>query len=132
MMRIARFAAVGVAAALVHMGAFWAASRGLGLGDSLAWIASFLVAASAAWLLNRRFTFQDRAAQHQPREWLSYLGVAAFGAIAHFLTFHAAIAGVDLFARHPWLAIIPGSAASFAVTYVGASLFVFRSGQRPT
>jgi putative flippase GtrA len=130
MMRILRFGIVGVAGAAVHMGGFWLAQRFLGLGNSAAWILSFLAAATSTWFMNRRFTFQDRAGDNQRDEWLGYLAVAAFGAAAHFLTFHGAIRLLPLFAQHPALAIIPGSLASFIVTYAGASAFVFRKARK--
>jgi putative flippase GtrA len=127
MMRLARFGLVGVAAAGVHMGTFALLQRLFGFGNSLAWIVSFLAAASSAWLMNRRFTFKDRADARKPQEWLRYLAVASLGAAAHFAAFHGAIALSEFFARHPWLAIVPGSLASLAVTYAGASSFVFRN-----
>jgi putative flippase GtrA len=130
MMRILRFGIVGVAGAALHMGGFWLAQRFLGLGNSAAWTLSFLAAATSTWFMNRRFTFQDRANENQRDEWLGYLTVAAFGAAAHFLTFHGVIRLIPLFAQHPALAIIPGSLASFIVTYAGASAFVFRKARK--
>jgi putative flippase GtrA len=130
MIRMLRFGLVGFAGAAVHMGGFWLAQQFLGLGNSTAWSLSFLAAATSTWFMNRRFTFQDRARANQRDEWLGYLAVAAFGAGAHFLTFHGAIRLIPFFAQHPALAIIPGSLASFVVTYSGASAFVFRKARK--
>lgn len=130
MSRTIRFGLVGAAAALIHMTAFWLAQRWFGLENGPAWIVSFLAAASAAWAMNRNYTFRDRAGDGRRTEWLRYLAVAALGAAAHFLTFRATVAGVDFVASNPWLGIIPGSLASFIVTYAGASSLVFRNASR--
>jgi putative flippase GtrA len=129
-MRILRFGLVGVIGAVVHMGAFWLLQRFAGLANSPAWIIAFFVAATSTWAMNRAFTFQDRANADQTHEWLRYLAIAGAGAVAHFMAFHLAIRFVPIFAQHPALAIIPGSLASFVVTYAGASLLVFRSARK--
>lgn len=123
--RIFRFAMVGVVAAAIHMGAFEIARRWLGFGPAPGWIASFIVAATAAWLMNRRFTFRAPEGSRTSGEWLRYLGVAGAGALAHFCVFMAAVRFLPFFAAQPALAIIPGSLASLCVTYLGASLLVF-------
>ena len=128
-MRILRFGVVGVAGAAVHIGAFWLLQHLTGLGNSAAWIIAFFAAATSTWAMNRAFTFQDRASERQTAEWLLYLAIAGAGAVAHFAAFQLAILFAPLFAQHPALAIIPGSLASFTVTYAGASLLVFRSAK---
>jgi putative flippase GtrA len=128
-MRVLRFGLVGVIGAAVHMGAFWLLQRLAGLGNSVAWILAFFAAATSTWAMNRAFTFQDRTNQQQTSEWLRYIAIAGAGAVAHFAAFHLAIRFIPLFAAYPALAIIPGSLASFVVTYTGASLLVFRSAR---
>jgi putative flippase GtrA len=128
-MRVLRFCLVGVAGAAVHIGAFWLLQRLAGLGNSVAWILAFFAAATSTWAMNRAFTFQDRANEKQASEWLRYIAIAGAGAVAHFAAFHLVIRFIPLFAAYPALAIIPGSLASFVVTYAGASLLVFRSAR---
>jgi putative flippase GtrA len=130
MMRVLRFGLVGVAGAVVHIGAFWLMQHLAGLGNSPAWILAFFIAATSTWVMNRTFTFQDRANAEQAAEWLRYLAIAGGGAVAHFAAFHLAIRFLTLFAQHPALAIVPGSLASFVVTYAGASLLVFRKARK--
>jgi putative flippase GtrA len=129
-MRVLRFGLVGVAGAAVHMGVFWLLQRLAGLTNSPAWIFAFFAAATSTWAMNRAFTFQDRANVEQTTEWLRYLAIAGAGAVAHFAAFQLAIWFFLLFAEYPALAIIPGSLASFVVTYAGASLIVFRSARK--
>jgi putative flippase GtrA len=132
MMRLVCFAVVGVIGAGVHIGGFWLIQRLFGLGNTAAWIMAFMAAATSSWALNRRFTFQDRASVQRSSEWMRYLAIAGLGAIAHFATFHAVIAWFATIAQHPALAIIPGSISSLCVTYLGASLLVFRkASSRP-
>jgi putative flippase GtrA len=128
-MRVLRFGLVGVAGAAVHLGAFWLLQRLTGMGNSPAWIMAFVLAATSTWFMNRHFTFQDQASTAQTNEWLRYLGIAGLGAVAHFATFETAIRFFAFFENHPALAIVPGSLASFAVTYAGSALFVFRSAR---
>jgi putative flippase GtrA len=112
------------------MAAFEVARRWLGAGPVMSWALSFIVAATTAWAMNRRFTFQAPAEDRSPGEWLRYLTVAAAGALAHFGVFLAAVGHLAVFAAHPALAIIPGSLASLCVTYAGASLFVFATARK--
>jgi putative flippase GtrA len=123
--RVLSFAAVGVAGAGVHLAGFEFASRLLGLDASPAWLLGFILAATATWIMNRLTTFADRQSRRAPGEWVLYLGVAALGALAHFLVFRFLGSSGGLLAETPGLGIIPGSLASFAVTYVGASMLVF-------
>jgi putative flippase GtrA len=127
--RLLRFAVVGVAGAAIHMAVFEGVRRLSGLGPALSWIASFGVAATATWAMNRRFTFRARREDLSVGEWGRYLAVAGSGALAHFLVFGACVASGGIFAAAPALAIIPGSLASLCVTYAGSSLFVFASAR---
>jgi putative flippase GtrA len=129
-MRVLRFGLVGVVGAAVHIGAFWMLQRITGLDNSPAWMLAFCIAATCTWAMNRSFTFQDRASDKRATEWLRYLAIASAGAVAHFAAFLLAIRFVPFFAQHPALAILPGSLASFVVTYAGASLLVFRSARK--
>lgn len=125
MKRLIRFAMVGVAGAGVHMAGFEAANRLLGVEAARAWLVGFVLAATATWSLNRLTTFADRRSRRTPGEWALYLAVAALGAAAHFLVFRLVTTDGAWLSAVPALGIVPGSIASFAVTYVGASLLVF-------
>lgn len=127
--RILRFVLVGVAAAALHMTAFEVLRRLLLPSPSQAWLASFMIAATGAWLMNRSFTFRAAAEDRSAGEWARYLTVAALGAVAHFAAFTGAVAFFPFFAAHPALAIIPGSLASLCVTYAGSALFVFATAR---
>jgi putative flippase GtrA len=123
--RLLTFGFVGLAGAVVHMVAFEIVRRIAGTGNTGAWITSFFVAASSTWAMNRAFTFKDRQSSHRGGEWAAYVLVAGAGALAHFAVFWLATSFVGFFMRHPAMGIIPGSLASFVVTYFGASRLVF-------
>ncbi|MGL5116420.1 MAG: GtrA family protein, partial [Beijerinckiaceae bacterium] len=106
------------------------ASRFAGLDATPAWLLGFILAATATWAMNRFTTFADRRGGQVPGEWARYMAVAALGALAHFLVFRLWISAGEAFASLPALGIVPGSLASFAVTYLGASLFVFPSARK--
>jgi putative flippase GtrA len=125
--RILTFGFVGLAGAVVHMVAFEIVRRLGGTGHSTAWLLSFFVAASSTWAMNRAFTFADRRGARQSSEWAAYVLVAGAGALAHFAVFWLAVHFVGFFIRNPAMGIIPGSLASFVVTYFGASRLVFVS-----
>lgn len=125
MIRLMRFAAVGLGAAVVHMLAFEIARRTLVADRTGAWLIGFVVAAITAWALNRTVTFNDRRQHRTPRELALYLAVAGLGALAHYGVFMVTTSLLPVLANHPWLGIVPGSAASFVVTYLGASWLVF-------
>ncbi len=125
MKRILTFGFVGLAGAVVHMVAFEIVRRIGGLGNAAAWVTSFFVAASSTWAMNRAFTFADRRGAQQGGEWAAYVLVAGAGALAHFAVFWLVTGFVGFFIRQPAMGIIPGSLASFVVTYLGASRLVF-------
>jgi putative flippase GtrA len=127
--RLFRFALVGTLGAAIHMGGFELVRRLTGLSPFACWLMSFLAAATAGWWLNRRFTFQAADDGANAGEWFRYLIVAAAGAAAHAAVFLWLTRLVRVFAEMPALAIIPGSLASLAVTYVGAAVFVFASAR---
>jgi dolichol-phosphate mannosyltransferase len=125
MNRLIRFALVGVVGAGVHMASFEAANRLLGIEAAKAWLVGFALAATATWSLNRLTTFADRRSRRAPGEWALYLAIAVLGAVAHFLVFRLITTDGAWLSTVPALGVVPGSIASFAVTYVGASLLVF-------
>jgi putative flippase GtrA len=129
MKRVLLFGGVGVGGALVHMGGFKAFQAILGVGNSAAWLLAFFAAATFTWALNRTLTFADKKTANSSGEWLKYLVVAGCGAVAHFIVFAAAVGFIPVFAQNPAFAIIPGSLASFVVTYIGATLLVFRTAR---
>ena len=125
--RLIRFGAVGVVAFAIDAGTLWTAVHQFGFGLYSGRALSFVTAATVAWYLNRRFTFQDRGAigsSHQ--QWAAYLLASLTGAIANVGTYTLLVAFLPAFARAPTLAVAAGSLAGMLVNFNAYSRFVFR------
>ena len=83
-------------------------------------IASFLIAASGTWLLNRYFTFRVKH-QATRKEWLRYLGFMLLGATVNY-----GIYAFFIFIKEqPWLAVAGGSIAALGINFTMSRL-IFR------
>jgi putative flippase GtrA len=92
----------------------------------LARIISFLVAASATWLLNRRYTFEvERRPTHA--EWVRYMAFMVLGALVNYGAFAMSITVWELVRAQPWLGVAVGSIAGLGINFLTSRLLVFRS-----
>ncbi|GAA4335968.1 hypothetical protein GCM10023165_12750 [Variovorax defluvii] len=97
------------------------------LGWYAARVLSFLAAATATWLLNRRYAFAGRrSGASLAREYLGYLVTMLGGAVVNYgvyvLTLHAL--------QGPWvpaLGVALGSGAGMVLNFLSARYLVFRS-----
>lgn len=99
---------------------------GLGWNPYYARILSFLAAATATWLFNRRFTFSSDRRDNVHGEWIRYLlamiaGFAVNFAVYSFFVFHFA-----LVQRVPALCVAAGSLAGLVINYLSSRYWVFR------
>lgn len=119
------FVVAGVVGLLVDI-AVLTALRG-SLGVYRARFASFLVAATVTWLLNRHVTFAGRAATvGLLAEYLRYLGLVAGGGIVNFATYSML---AWQFPQTPVLLAVYvalGSLAGMTVNYLGTSRLLYR------
>ncbi|HWK47537.1 MAG TPA: GtrA family protein [Stellaceae bacterium] len=100
---------------------------GLGANAYAARACSFLCAASAAWYLNRRFTFRHGASDAVGVEWLRYLAVNLVGAILNLGTYAVLLSLVPT--RGPLLSILgvaAGSIAGMCSNFTLARVIVFK------
>lgn len=122
------FCAVGSAGLVVDV-AMLAIARGA-LGVYGARAVSFLAAATATWLLNRRFTFsekRDRKSHGIVGEYAHYLGIMATGGAVNYGTYSVLALNLD---QSPWALsayVAIGSFAGLAVNYLGASRWLYRT-----
>lgn len=125
-----RFSAVGVIGLAVDL-AVLAALRGA-LGVYGARVASFMAAATATWLLNRRFTFSGRTAELSLwREYAHYMGLMLGGGFINFGTYSLL---AWQFSQAPlWLGLYTcaGSLAGMTVNFLGASQWLYRHKKNP-
>lgn len=85
-----RFAVVGTVGFLVDTAVLLTLARLLAVPPVPARVVSFLCAATATYLLNRRFTF--RAAASSKGRWMHYVCLAALGAMINIGVYRAWIA----------------------------------------
>lgn len=106
------------------------------LGLPPARLASFAVAVTFTWWLNRRLTFQSRPARGLLGEWSHYVAVNGFGGVVNLLVFFLlTLQGSGLLAE-PLPALAIASIAGLLFNYLGSRFLVFhgpraRTGKPP-
>lgn len=125
--RFARFAGVGVLGFVVDSATLYA---GLALGLSLytGRIASYLVAASFNWYLNRRVTFGSTDRRFV-REWARYLLANAVGGLVNLGVYALLVATLPIVARMPVLGVAAGSVAGLVFNFLLSWAVVFERGK---
>jgi putative flippase GtrA len=123
--QILRFGVVGTFGFLVDTAVVYATRATLGLYG--AGLASFLVAASANWALNRTWTFRGRGVGAPARaQLLRYLAVNLIGFLINRGTYAAAVTFSPMAASQPVLATAAGAIAGMGFNFVLSRQLVFR------
>jgi putative flippase GtrA len=123
--QFASFVIAGGLGFVVDVGVLYGALA-LGAGLIFGRLLSFVAAATATWLFNRRYTFS--ATGNAWREWLRYMSVMLVGMLVNFSAYSLALWLVqgDWWWR-PAMAVAVGSAAGLFVNFANAKLFVYKS-----
>ncbi|MFT4241106.1 MAG: GtrA family protein [Acidovorax sp.] len=123
--RLLWFGVAGVTGLAVDMGTLMILHESMGAYGAR--IASFLTAATATWLINRRLTFTGRSAGVGIwGEYVRYLGLMLGGGVVN-LTVYSLLAWK--FSQTPlWLNIYvcAGSLAGMAINYLGTNQWLYR------
>ncbi|WP_109993182.1 GtrA family protein [Salinisphaera sp. LB1] len=120
------FALAGLTAFGVDMSVLGMLVHGLEMAPLRARLISIPLAASTAWLINRRFTFvsgDDRARWHQ---WLRYLAVNTVNVIVNYGCYLGLVSATAIGAAHPLLSVVPGALVGLWGNYLLAGRWVFR------
>lgn len=122
MNKFSRFCLVGTIGFVIDAGIFQLLVVSVHTNFYAARIFSFLIAASATWLMNRRYTFK---VNHEPTrpEWLRYIGLMLFGALVNYGAFALCISFSLLAYSHPWVAVAVGSIAGLGVNFATSNKF---------
>lgn len=104
------------------------------MGWYAARVISFLAAATATWLVNRRYAFSEHASPYNDlalilREYVRYLGSMLVGGLANYATYAVIITWL----KTPWagfLGVAAGSIAGLTLNFASARYLVFRSRDR--
>ena len=102
------------------------AALALGLDPYSGRVASYLCAATAAWAMNRRYTFRVPGREGLAGEWLAYLAANAIGGLVNYGTYVLALWLSGAVRTWPVLGVAAGSVAGLAFNFVVNKYWVFR------
>lgn len=121
-----RFCIVGTVGFVIDAGILQLLVSGADANTYLARIFSFLVAASATWLMNRSYTFEvEHRATHA--EWARYIAFMVLGALVNYGAFAITITVWELARAQPWLGVAVGSVAGLGINFLTSRRLVFRN-----
>jgi putative flippase GtrA len=123
--QILRFGVVGVVGYVVDTGVLLLLVQRASMAPLSARITSFIVAASATFVLNHRFTFR-MSDKPSLQRWAFYLATTAVGALINIGTYQAWIVHNGTESLQLAIGTAAGSLAAMAVNYVVSSTLVFR------
>lgn len=87
---------------------------------------SFLSAATATWLFNRRYTFKGLRHYRRFCEWSRYVFAMSGGFLVNFAIYAALVYHHDVFQRLPALAVAIGSLGGFVVNFSASRFWIYR------
>lgn len=90
-------------------------------------VAAYLIASTLNWLMNRLWTFRDRAQGAAHRQWALFVAGNAGGFVLNRGTFFALVATVPMCRSYPVLAVAAGTFAGMFVNFGVTSRLVFRA-----
>lgn len=124
--QLTRFGFVGAIGFCVDAGVLMLAIRYLQLNLYQGRAVSFLVAATATWLLNRTYTFQHQATESYFIEWLRFTLSNAVGGLVNYAIYAWAVATLSLARHSPPTAVALGSLAGMIINFLMMKFLVFR------
>ncbi|MHA6203247.1 GtrA family protein [Dyella soli] len=96
----------------------------------LARVLSFVLAATATWLWNRRFTFGHRhSGRSLHAEWLHWVALMSVGAVVNYAAYAAILMLYPWLHRWPAVAVAASSAAASLVNFATARGVLFKSAK---
>ena len=118
------FGLIGVIGFVVDAGVLYAALA-CGLGLYLGRLVSYLVAVSATWVLNRRYTFVARPGVSRIREWTKFVVSQLLGASINLGVYALLVRTSPMVAQHPVIGVGAGSLSGLLVNFSVARAYVF-------
>ena len=129
-MRIRRqlilFCVGGVIGFIVDAGVLQLLVSGLAWDRFTGRLISFLCAATATWLFNRRFTFRGPRRHPLHWEWARYVTAMSAGFAFNFATYSALVLTFDIDRQWLVLAVAAGSVAGLGVNFLASRYWVYR------
>ena len=129
--RLAIFSMVGVVGFVVDAGVLQLLVLGLAWDRYSGRLISFLFAATATWLLNRRYTFRGPRKHSLGVEWARYILAMSGGFACNFCAYSALVYFFNVDRQWLILAVAAGSVAGLGVNYTASHYWVYRHQRRP-
>ena len=123
--RLPGFAIVGIIGFLIDAGILTVLMVGYGVDHYTARAASFTVAVTVTWYLNRRWVFDRAAVPMRGSEYSAYLVVQVIGALINVVIFVLVIELVPGLKEIPVIPLAIGAAAGLLFNFTASSLLVF-------
>jgi putative flippase GtrA len=130
--RFLKFCGIGIVAFLIDVIVFQAVLSLSAASIYAARVISFVVATSAAWWLNRTFTFRDAENARPDLQWARFFAANLVGGTVNYAVFVLAVMIVPLAAAYPVLALAAGSVSGVAFNFTAYLRYVFRTDPGPS
>lgn len=118
------FGVVGTVCFLVDTAFVYALRGSLGLYG--AGLASYAVAATVGWVLNRAWTFRGVGSRPMLQEWTTFLVAGLGGLVLNRGAYFALVTYSETCAENPVLAVAAGAVAGMFVNFAMSRAVVFR------
>ncbi len=125
LLELARFTAVGGLGFFVDAGSLRLALI-LGLGPWVGRLLSYLAAATFTYVLNRAWTFRDRAGAGGTRQWARFLLFNLGGFLANYGVYAVLLVNSETVSRWPEIGVGIGALAGLVVNFSLSRRFVFK------
>ena len=130
MRQLMLFGVGGVIGFVVDAGIVQALVVGFDWNPYAARLLSFLAAATATWLFNRRFTFRDERNYSLFGEWSRWMLAMSGGFAVNYTAYSLCIFHSMTMRANPALAVAVGSIAGFLVNYASSKWWIYRRRAR--
>jgi putative flippase GtrA len=125
--RFLKYLGIGAVAFLIDVAAFQTLVGPAHVSPYVARLVSFVVTVTAAWWLNRTFTFADADYVRPDVQWARYFAANLVGGSVNYATFALMIATLPVAADYPLIALAAGSVAGLVFNFTAYRRFVFRT-----
>ncbi|MGA9332886.1 MAG: GtrA family protein [Rudaea sp.] len=129
--QLAMFCVGGVIGFIVDAGVLQLLVLGLAWDRYSGRVISFLCAATATWLFNRRFTFHGPRRNSLIGEWARYVLAMSGGFACNFAVYSGLVFFFDIDRQWLILAVAAGSVAGLGVNFTASRYWVYRHHRHP-
>jgi putative flippase GtrA len=125
--RFLKFLGIGVIAFLIDVVVFQATVALAQASPYVARLVSFVVTVTAAWWLNRTFTFADADNIRPDLQWGRFFAANLVGGSVNYATFALMIATLPVAQAYPVIALAAGSLCGLLFNFTAYRRYVFRT-----